>query len=70
MEDSLKIEFPYDYILKEKVIKSKERAMTNDIEAISSSFTTSMEILHSYKSFTIREPDCPTCQMSSNGKKK
>ena len=47
MEDSLKIEWPDDYILKAKFIRSKAQAMTDDIEVVSNSFTTSMQILHS-----------------------
>ena len=55
--------------MKAKFIRSKAQAMTDDIEVVSNSFTTGMQILHSYKSFNIRKPDCPTCQMRSNGKK-
>lgn len=40
MEDSLKIEWPDDCILKAKIIRSKAQAMTDDIEAVSNSFTT------------------------------
>ena len=69
MEDYLQIELPNDYILKPKFIRSKAQAMTDDIEVVSNSFTTGMQILHSYKYFTIRKPSCPTCQMHSNGKK-
>ena len=47
MEHSLKFEWPYDYILKEKFIRSKAHAMIDDIEAVSNSFTTGMQILHS-----------------------
>ena len=43
--------------------------MTEDIEAVSNNFTTGMQIVHSQKYFTIRKPNCPTCQMHSNGKK-
>ena len=35
MEYSLKIEWPDDYILKAKFIRSKARAMTDDIEVVS-----------------------------------
>ena len=42
MEYSLKIEWPDDYILKAKFIRSKEQAMTDDIEVVSNIFTTSM----------------------------
>ena len=55
--------------MKAKFIRSKAQAMIDDIEAISNNFTTGVQILHSQKSFTIRKPDCPTCQMSSHGKK-
>jgi len=47
MEDSLKIEWPDDYILKAKFFRSKAEAMTDDIEAVSNSFITGMQILHS-----------------------
>ena len=47
MEDSLKIEWPDDYILKAKFIRSKSQAMTDDIEAVPNSFTIGMHILHS-----------------------
>ena len=35
MEDSLEIEWPDDYILKTKFIRSKAQAMTDDIEVVS-----------------------------------
>ena len=47
MEDSLKIEWPDDYILKEKFIRSKSQAMADHIEVVSNIFTTGMHILHS-----------------------
>ena len=47
MEDSLEIEWPDDYILKAKFIRSKSQAMTDDNEVVSNSFTTGMQILHS-----------------------
>ena len=69
MENYLKIEWPDDYILKVNFSRSKAQAMTDDIEVVSNSFTTGMQILYSQKSFTIRKLVCPTCQMRSNGKK-
>ena len=42
MEDSLKIEWPDDYILKSKFFRSKAQAMTHDIEVVSNSFTAGM----------------------------
>ena len=42
MEYSLKIEWPDDYILKAKFIRSKVQAMTNDNEDVSNRFTTGM----------------------------
>ena len=42
MEDSLKIEWPDDYVLKEEFIISKAQAMNDDIETVSNSFTTGM----------------------------
>ena len=47
MEDSLKIEWPDDYILKEKFFRSKAQDMTGDIEVVSNIFTTGMQILYS-----------------------
>ena len=47
MENSLKIEWPDDYILKAKFFRSKAQAMTDDIEVVSNSFTTGMQILYS-----------------------
>ena len=47
IEYSLKIEWSDDYIFKAKFIRSKAQAMTDDIEVVSNSFTTSMQILHS-----------------------
>ena len=43
----MKIKCPDDYISKEKFIRSKAQAMTDDIEVVSNNFTTGMHILHS-----------------------
>ncbi|XP_057840239.2 uncharacterized protein LOC131050105 isoform X2 [Cryptomeria japonica] len=40
MEGSLRIEWPDDYILKAKLLRSKAQSMTSDIEAVSNSFIT------------------------------
>ncbi|KAH9296751.1 hypothetical protein KI387_028433 [Taxus chinensis] len=40
MEGSLRIDWPDDYILKAKLIRSKAQSMASEIEAVSNSFTT------------------------------